>query len=102
MILIIYYSLNSCKTILKSQALFAVALGSCPSGTIAGARFDALHFAEMEKDLAAKLTDNAIKAVLEGTDAVRKLERLRLANCTNISGSGLEPFRGSVVIQMID
>ena len=35
-------------------------------------------------------------------DAVNTIKTLRLTNCTKISGVGLEPFRGSKIIEHID
>ena len=64
--------------------------------------WDTLDFGEIEKDVAWRLTDDDIKAVLRCIDAGNKVKRLRLTNCVNITGSGLEPLRGSEVIEQID
>jgi hypothetical protein len=40
--------------------------------------------------------------VLECIDAVNKLKRLKLSNCINITGFGLKPLRGSIIIEQID
>ena len=61
-----------------------------------------LDFGEIEKDLAARLSDDDISAILQHIDAVNKLKRLRLTNCTKITGVGLEPLRGSTIIEQID
>ena len=92
-----------------SRALFAVALDENSavlpnerSSAIVGNQWDTLDFGEIEKELAAKLSDSDIKEVLLCMDAFNKLKRLKLTNCTNIIGAGLMPLRGSVVIEQID
>eukprot|EP00985_Skeletonema_marinoi_P024892 scaffold17756_cov123-Skeletonema_marinoi.AAC.2 len=35
-------------------------------------------------------------------DAVNKVKRLKLTSCVNITGAGLEPLRGSLIIEQID
>ncbi|KAL7449389.1 hypothetical protein ACHAWC_001452 [Mediolabrus comicus] len=63
---------------------------------------DILDFGEIHRDLAAKLTDDHIRDILLKVNAVNRVKRLRLAGCTNITGAGLEPLRGSLVIEQID
>eukprot|EP00985_Skeletonema_marinoi_P028040 scaffold23822_cov143-Skeletonema_marinoi.AAC.6 len=63
---------------------------------------DSLDFTEIEKELAARLTDDDIKAVLWCIDAANKVKRLSLAHCVNITGSCLEQLRGSQIIEQID
>jgi hypothetical protein len=69
---------------------------------IAGSDWEILDFGEFEKDLAAKLTDNDLSAILVHIDAVNKVKRLKLTNCINITGIGLQPLRGSRIIEYID
>lgn len=52
--------------------------------------------------MAAKLTDGVIRGVLLSLDAVNRLTRLMLTGCIKITGAGLEPLRGSLVIEHID
>eukprot|EP00984_Skeletonema_dohrnii_P027837 scaffold17530_cov78-Skeletonema_dohrnii-CCMP3373.AAC.1 len=89
-----------------SRALFAVALNHRRdiSSAIVGNhhQWDVLDFGEIEKDLAAKISDDDIRGVLMCIDAVNNLKRLRLTNCINITGVGFEPIRGSTIIQQID
>ncbi len=92
-----------------SRALFAVALTNdnhTPnenSSLIAAADdWDILDFGEIEKELAARLSDYDISDVLQHVDAVNKLKSLRLTNCIKISGICLEPLRRSTVIEQID
>lgn len=96
-----------------SRAMFAVALttvhhsfqgdsdGICAQ-KIAGDDWDTLDFGHVEKKLAERLSDNEINAILSCIDAVHKLKILKLTNCINITGVGLEPLRGSRIIAKID
>ena len=95
-----------------SRALFAVALTTDgnhnpPSNnnhysSIAGSDWEKLDFGDIENDLAARLSDDDLSAVLQHIDAVNNVKRLRLTNCTNITGVGLEPLRGSTIIELLD
>lgn len=86
-----------------SRALFAVALTkNIQFSPIAGSDWETLDFGEVEKDLASKLSDDDVSSILQHIDAVNNLKRLRITNCINISGSGLEPLRGSTIIEQID
>lgn len=69
---------------------------------VGGERWDILDFGDLERDLARRLCDSDIEAVLLFFDAVHTVRRLRLSNCTNIKGSCLEPIRGSLVLEQID
>ena len=90
------------------QALFAVVLQS--NNSISSMiilrendnSWDTLDFGDIEKDLAAKLSDDDIRAILLRIDAVTKLKTLKLTNCVNISGLGLGPLAGSQIIEQID
>ena len=92
-----------------SRALFAVALDENStitpnerSSAIVGDEWDALDFGDIEKELASKLTDLEIKGLLLCIDAVNNVKRLKLTNCLRITGAGLEPLRGSLIIEQID
>jgi hypothetical protein len=92
-----------------SRALFAVALTNNENNlpgenysSVAGSDWDTLDFGEIEKDLAARLSDDDISDILQHIDAANNLKRLMLTNCTNITGVGLEPLRGSTVVEQID
>ncbi len=92
-----------------SKALFAVALDensgvTCNerSTAIVGNQWDVLDFGAIEKELAAKLLDSDIEKVLLRIDAINHVKRLKLTNCTKITGVGLEPLRGSTTIEQID
>ena len=91
---------------LPSRALFAVALNYYrdidSSSAIVGDQRDVLDFGDIEKQLAAKLTDDDVRNILLSIDAINNLKTLRLTNLLNITGIGLEPLRGSTVIEKID
>ena len=62
--------------------------------SIAGSDWNTLDFGEIEKELAAKLSDDDISQALLHINAVNKVKRLRLTNCVNITGAGLGLLRG--------
>ncbi len=83
-----------------SRALLAVAIAkdadslsqdSIVSG-IVGDDWGTLDFGEIEKDLAAKLSDTDFSGVLHCIDAVNTVKKLRLTNCISIIGSCLRRF----------
>ena len=90
-----------------SRALFAAALMDDAqvvnqlSSAIAGDQ-TTLDFGDIEKELALNLSDGDINSALLCIDAVNNLKKLRITNCVNITGAGLEPLRGSAIIQQID
>lgn len=84
-----------------SQALFAVAL-KAPSSIIDHLCWDTLDFGEIEIELAKWLCDHHISNMLLSIDAVNKVKRLKLTNCINITGIGLQPLSGSAIIEHID
>ena len=59
-----------------------------------------LDFAD-EGDLAERLNDNDVHALLLVIDAKNKMKRICLTGCNNIVGHGLEPLRESVVLEHI-
>ena len=91
---------------LPSRALFAVALNCRDDlercSAIVGEQRDVLDFGDIEKQLAAKLTDDDVRNILLSIDAINNLKALRLTNLLNIIGIGLEPLRESTTIEKID
>jgi hypothetical protein len=84
-----------------SRALFAASLDG--SSNITGDNdWEVLDFGDIEKGLAQRLSDDDISAVLKYIDAVHNVKKLKLTNCTNLTGVGLGPLRGSIIIQQID
>eukprot|EP00986_Skeletonema_menzelii_P003544 scaffold1105_cov93-Skeletonema_menzelii.AAC.5 len=95
-----------------SRALFSAALSdknaavstvsSERNSAIVGNDWSTLDFGDIEHSLAERLTDKHISSVLSCIDAVNELKTLKLTNCLNITGAGLEPLRGSTIIEQID
>jgi len=69
---------------------------------ISSTNWNILDFSDIEKSLAAKLSDDGIDMILRCVDAVNNLKILKLAGCVNITGSGLDMLRSSIAIQQID
>jgi hypothetical protein len=61
-----------------------------------------LDFQDIDKELAFRLTDDDLHDILILTDAANRLTKLILTNCTGIAGWGLEPLRGSTVLEYLD
>ena len=103
-----------------SRALFAIAMTSTPESrtkdnfsisseyqqtTVAilqSEQWDVLDFEDIEKSLAAKLTDIDLHAVLKCISAQDVLKKLKLSGCLSITGRCLELLRGSTIIEHID
>ena len=69
---------------------------------IASNDWHTLDFGDIEKELAAKLSDDDISEALLHIDAANKVKRLRLTNCTSITGACLSPLLGCTSIEQID
>ena len=90
---------------MPSMALFAMSLmtsrgtPNTKSSAIIAATpsWQALDFSDIEKSLAARLTDDHMHAILRCFDAPNNLKRLNLAGCVNITGSGLDILRNSAL-----
>ncbi|KAL7548769.1 hypothetical protein ACHAWF_012030 [Thalassiosira exigua] len=67
-----------------------------------GERWDVLDFGEIERSLASKITDKHIEEVLLCIDANANLKQLKLAGCVGVTGSGMNPLRGSAMLERID
>jgi len=61
-----------------------------------------LNFEEIEESLASKVTDDHVRDILICVDAINNLKILKLAGCINIQGHGLNPLRGSLVLECIE
>ena len=64
--------------------------------------WDFIDFEDIAKDLAERLTDSDIGGLLACIDAVNTVMTLKLRGCTSITGHGLEPLRGSLVLKKLD
>jgi len=69
---------------------------------IAGAYGDTLDFDEIEESLATNITDDHVRDILVCIDAINNLKVLKLTGCFNIEGHGLNPLRGSLVLECIE
>ena len=64
--------------------------------------WETLDFEDIEENLACRLDDNDMHAILTCIDAKHVLKKLKLAGCTRIDGCGLQPLTGSSVLELID
>ena len=64
--------------------------------------WEILDFVDIPLSLASRLTDDDLDAILKCIDAKNDLKRLNLTHCFSIAGQGLEPLRGSVVLEKLD
>ena len=69
---------------------------------VSASQWDILDFEDIERELANKLTDDDISAVLQCINAQDALKRLKLCGCISITGIGLNPLRESVIVEQID
>ena len=69
---------------------------------IAGAYGDTLDFDEIEESLATNITDDHVRDILVCIDAINNLKVLKLTGCFNIEEHGLNPLRGSLVLECIE
>lgn len=63
---------------------------------------DIVTFNDCDNFCASTFSDFDLKQILVLIDAVNHLKILRLCGCTQIEGHGLEPLRGSTVIEKLD
>ena len=86
-----------------SAASRAIISGASPSpSSTSHEGWSVLDFEEVEKSLALKLQDNDLRAMLICIDAKNNLKWLKLAGCIRIVGHGLEPLRGSKMLEHLD
>ena len=101
-----------------SRAIFATSLSATSSSwkkevdgeklptiskaIIAASDWDTLDFVDIENILAHKLKDDDLHAVLVCINSKHILKKLKLTNCINIIGHGLEPLRQSNTLQLLD
>eukprot|EP00984_Skeletonema_dohrnii_P006857 scaffold2436_cov80-Skeletonema_dohrnii-CCMP3373.AAC.10 len=65
-------------------------------------QWEVMDFVDIPVSLASRLSDDDLGAILVCIDAKHKLKQLKLTHCTNIVGHGLEPLRGSTVVEKLD
>ena len=84
-----------------SKVLFSIARK--PNGLwIFRGNWEVLDFNDIEKSLAAKLSDDDIGEILKRIDAGNRLQILKLGGCVNITGSGLSSLSRAWAIKQID
>eukprot|EP00984_Skeletonema_dohrnii_P028329 scaffold18280_cov76-Skeletonema_dohrnii-CCMP3373.AAC.1 len=98
--------------VVPSQASLAVAIDYDFFSLLRGAQYVSPQsmqvsnglaaLASDQGDLAVKLTDGDIQAILLHIDAVNHVKKLIVTNCISITGIGLGPLRGSTIIEQID
>lgn len=71
------------------------------SNLIVSSSSDVLDFGDLEKEVAARLKDEDLRGVLKCVN-LSSLTTLKLTNCINIIGHGLEPLRNANAIKQID
>ena len=64
--------------------------------------WDSFDFRDIDKLLAKKLSDEDIGGLLVCLDAINTVKVFKLKGCVNIIGHGLEPLRGSRVLEQLD
>ncbi|KAL7531848.1 hypothetical protein ACHAXR_004271 [Thalassiosira sp. AJA248-18] len=65
-------------------------------------RWETLDFVGIDTSLSSRLTDDDVRAILVCINANKRMKVLKLTGCVNITGHGLEPLRGSIVLEQID
>lgn len=63
--------------------------------------WDRFDFGDLGSELAARLTDDDLGAVLACVGAKDSLRELHLTRCVGLSGEGLEAIKGSTVLQRL-
>jgi len=86
----------------SSSSSSSSSLSSNSKAIVSSTRWDALDFQDIEENLANKLTDDDMHAVLQCISAHDVLKKLKLTGCINIEGRGLNSLRDSSVLEQID
>ncbi|KAL9179829.1 hypothetical protein ACHAXT_007799 [Thalassiosira profunda] len=79
-----------------------VPLSAASRAVLGGKRWEELDFEDIDKQLASRLTDADVGAVLAIIDARNHLKTLKLCGCVNITGEGLQLLRGSAALEHFD
>jgi hypothetical protein len=61
-----------------------------------------IDFADVDKELAARLSDEDVGGILAFIDSVFGIKTVKLTHCVNITGRCLEPLRGSTILKELD
>ncbi|KAL7427817.1 hypothetical protein ACHAXM_001010 [Skeletonema potamos] len=65
-------------------------------------QWDIIDFIDIPLSLVSLLTDDDIGAILVCIGETHSLKRLKLTNCINVVGQGLEPLQSSTVLEKLD
>ncbi|KAL3781192.1 hypothetical protein ACHAW5_007004 [Stephanodiscus triporus] len=65
-------------------------------------KWTTLDFGDVDEALAGRLSDDDVFGVLTCIDGANVLRTLKLTGCVGLTGSGLEPLRGSTALEQID
>jgi len=85
----------------SSQKKVEQSISDSSKAIIAASDWDTLDFADIDKNLAERLTDDNIQSILKCV-AIQSTRILKLTNCTNIIGHGLDPLRETETLELID
>ena len=94
-----YWSNDFRRTHTTSSASNAIVISASSNNNN---QWTVLDFGDIEKSLAAKLTDDNINAVLHCIHAKSNLKILKLAGCVNITGSCLNILWSASELEQID
>lgn len=102
--------LGASKTIATAKPLKKINLFNCINNNEVRKRharkltydMSVLDFDDIDKELAARLTDADIGGVLMCIDAIHNMKKIKLTGCVGITGRCLEVLRGSTVLQQLD
>ena len=64
--------------------------------------WDNIDLKDIQDICGRSLTDDDVRWILTAIDAVNNVKSLKVTNCIGITGAGLEPLRGSTVLERID
>ncbi len=79
----------------------ALLLQSCAGGDAHGQLWEHVDFVDI-RDIASRLSDDDLAGFLMCINAIQKLKTLKLTGLINITGRGLAPLRGSIVLEQLD
>jgi len=85
----------------SSQKKVEQSISDSSKAIIAASDWNTLDFADIDKNLAERLTDDNLHSILSCI-AIQTLKILKLTNCTNIIGHGLELLREAETLKLID
>ena len=102
-----YLPCTSCLSLLMAMAPSSITSQHVPSVAVKAIAAscedrDNLDFKDVQDMIGRSLTDDDIRWVLLAVDGVNNIKSLKLTHCFGVTGAGLAPLRGSVVLERID